>query len=289
MISRRKFLIRAGALAASSLFLVRSRPTGTDEEIFRRRIEQAAREKWKEKPLGEIVTAAGTSFLGTPYVAHSLELPGRERLVVNLRAFDCTTFVESTLALARCVKEGRTSMADFMRELRTMRYRRGVIDGYASRLHYFVDWVDDNAAKGIVRDVTEELGGEPYRKQINYMTTHAPAYRQLAAAEVLRAISVREDSVNARTHYVVATAGLAAVEPKIQSGDIVGIATAEAGSDVSHIGIAVRAGGAVHFLHAPLSGGKVELSRRTLAEYVGGSAARTGVIIARPLEPHDKA
>ncbi len=58
MISRRKFLIRAGALAASSLFLVRSRPTGTDEEIFRRRIEQAAREKWKDKPLGEIVTAA---------------------------------------------------------------------------------------------------------------------------------------------------------------------------------------------------------------------------------------
>ncbi len=289
MISRRKFLIRAGALAASSLFLVRSRPTGTDEEIFRRKIAQASREKWKEKTMGEIVTSAGTSFLGTPYVAHSLELPGKERLVVNLRAFDCTTFVESTLALARCVKEGRTSMADFMRELRTMRYRHGEIDGYASRLHYFVDWVDDNAAKGIVRDVTEELGGEPYRKQINYMTTHVSAYRQLAAAEVLRAISVREDSVNARSHYVVATAGLAAAEPKIQSGDIVGIATAEPGSDVSHIGIAVRAGGALRFLHAPLSGGKVELSRRTLAEYVGGSAGRTGVIIARPLEPHDKA
>ena len=45
-------------------------------------------------------------FLDLPYVAKTLENNDRERLVVNLRQLDCTTYVEIVLAIVRCVKQG---------------------------------------------------------------------------------------------------------------------------------------------------------------------------------------
>ena len=42
----------------------------------------------------------GKFFLGTPYVAGTLETKGAEHLVVNLREYDCVTFVENVVALA---------------------------------------------------------------------------------------------------------------------------------------------------------------------------------------------
>ncbi len=42
----------------------------------------------------------GKFFLGTPYVVGTLETKRGEHLVVNLREFDCVTFVENVVALA---------------------------------------------------------------------------------------------------------------------------------------------------------------------------------------------
>ena len=39
-------------------------------------------------------------LLGIPYVAHTLEVNKTEKLVVNLRQLDCTTFVENVVALS---------------------------------------------------------------------------------------------------------------------------------------------------------------------------------------------
>ena len=41
----------------------------------------------------------GKFFLGTPYVTGTLETEGAEHLVVNLREYDCVTFVENVVAL----------------------------------------------------------------------------------------------------------------------------------------------------------------------------------------------
>jgi hypothetical protein len=47
-----------------------------------------------------------STFVGTPYEPGTLELPGPERLVVNLRTFDCVTLVEHALVLARLITRG---------------------------------------------------------------------------------------------------------------------------------------------------------------------------------------
>ncbi|MGD9771744.1 MAG: N-acetylmuramoyl-L-alanine amidase-like domain-containing protein, partial [Parabacteroides sp.] len=53
----------------------------------------------KDLPLQDLVVQTALYFEGTPYVASTLEQTP-EQLVVNLREFDCTTFVESVLALS---------------------------------------------------------------------------------------------------------------------------------------------------------------------------------------------
>lgn len=286
-------LFAGGALVAPSIapllgsLVVAQEDSGAsaDENIFRELMNKAVQQGWDRRPIGEVVTAVGLSFLGAPYVAHSLEAPGSERLIVNLHAFDCTTFYESTLVLSRCIKLGRHEFDDFKRQLQFVRYRSGVLDGYPSRLHYFTDWVADNSRKNVVRDVTEELGGVRLKKHLDFMSTHVSAYRQLRDPGNLSKIIETEHQINAREQYYVPKNLVGGIQHKVQPGDIIGIMTSLEGLDASHTGMAIVDEGTVRFLHAPLSGGFVERSPHSLAEYLAGHAQQTGIVVARPLEP----
>jgi hypothetical protein len=294
---RRWFLVRLMLLAGSTISLVRpallssalapkmQRRDASDEDLFHDVINKHSGPSILSKPIGELIADLGISFLGTPYVAHSLENPGKEQLVVNLRAFDCTTFVENMFVIARCIKLGTASFDDFKKQLQFVRYRSGIIKEYPSRLHYFTDWVGDNQQKGTLADVTRKIGGVPYRKVINFMTTHTASYRQLFEKTYVDEMRVVEDKLNAADHFYIPKDRVAEVEADIHSGDFIGIATAVEGIDVSHIGLAVEKGGTIRFLHAPLSGGAVELSPGSLAAYLASHNKQTGIMVARAQEP----
>lgn len=261
-------------------------PSGaTDEEIVAKTFDLAARRGLAGEELGEIIAVVGGSFTGAPYEAHTLEVPGPERLVVDLRTFDCTTFVESMLALARCVRLATPTFEAFKEQLQKIRYRNGVIQGYPSRLHYFIDWLGDNEAKGIVRNITHDLGGVSITKPIDFMTTHTSAYHQLSDKANVAALAEVEKRLSARAYAVLPKRAVENALPKIQNGDVVALATLTQGLDVSHVGFAVRSGNTVKFLHAPLSGGSVTLSEHSLSEFVAGVAKATGIIVGRPLKP----
>jgi len=96
---------------------------------------------------GDLIVEIGRLFINKPYKGGTLDNVGKEKMIVNVSAFDCTTFVETVLALARCVADGKISHNQFMRNLKLIRYRQGKINGYSSRLHYFTDWLRDNEQK----------------------------------------------------------------------------------------------------------------------------------------------
>src|SRR5689334_20120832 len=76
--------------------------TPADVEQYQRRSKELA--SFQNESVHQRVLLGGKSFLGTPYVAQTLEAPlpagSDEALVVNLQGLDCTTFVETTMALA---------------------------------------------------------------------------------------------------------------------------------------------------------------------------------------------
>ena len=71
-----------------------------DIEIFDSKFQLAFKENLTEKPICDVIAEIGKSFIGTNYLAHSLEAEGDEQLVINLTGLDCNTFLENSLVLA---------------------------------------------------------------------------------------------------------------------------------------------------------------------------------------------
>jgi hypothetical protein len=105
------------------------------------------------------------AFLYYPYIANSLVGgPQRaEELVVNLEAFDCVTYIETVMSLAR----SRTTKG-FLHELTNMRYKDGKI-AWPSRHHYFSDWMKHNAKRGVVDIRTRGVGSHSIEKKIDFV------------------------------------------------------------------------------------------------------------------------
>jgi len=256
-----------------------------DEQICAQKFEIALAAGLQHEPIGDVVVEIGRSFLGTPYLAHALEVPGEERLVINMRGLDCVSFYENALVLARCIKMGTNTFEAYTDQLRLLRYRGGKIDGYASRLHYTSDYIYDNDKKGVWKDITKEIGGVPMKKVVNFMSTHPKAYRQIRDGKgVLEKIAAMEEAVNARTTYYIPKKNVESVVPRLRNGDILGFTTSMEGLDTSHTGILVKEHGRTQVLHAPLAGKQVVVSESSLPEYLKRNTKMTGIIVARPLE-----
>ena len=274
----------ASALLAETTF-GRMIQEAKDEEVCRQKFDIAVAAGLEHEPIGDVVVEIGRSFLGTPYLANALEVPGEEHLVVNMRGLDCVSFYENALVLARCIKKGVTSFEEYKNQLQFIRYRGGVIDGYASRLHYTSDYIFDNEVKGVWKNISKDIGGVPLKKPVNFMSTHPDAYRQIREGKgVLKQIAAIEDDINARTNYYVPKEKASSVMPKLRNGDILGFTTSLEGLDTSHTGILVMEHGRSQVLHAPLAGKMVVLSESTLPVYLERNKKMTGFIAARPLD-----
>ena len=220
---------------------------------------------------GQMVALMCREFLGTPYVAHTLE-GSTELLRVNLDELDCSTFMETAVALAMTVNERRGSWHDYLRNLERIRYRSGVMDGYASRLHYVADWVSNNVYRGNVLDAALLFPDTDYMvKTIDFMSEHRNLYPALADSATLEAIKhVENGYVNHRFPYIKASRlGRRDVMASFRDGDMVAFMTNMRGLDVSHWGIVVLdSDGVPHVMHASSSGGKVVLTDGSLADFV---------------------
>jgi len=260
----------------------------TDVEVCNAKFKFAVSENLINKPINQVMIAIGKSFLGTPYQAHTLENGSAEKLTVHLTGLDCYTFYESTLAISRCVKLKKLSFKDYLEQIKLIRYRGGKLNGYLSRLHYALDWLYDNQRRGIVKDVTKEIGGIPYKKKIDFMSTHYELYKRLKDhPELLPRLKNIEDAINKRNYYYIPQNKIARYEYKIKSGDIILLTTNIKGLGIGHTGIAIRLkeDGRIHFLHAPNIGKKVQITPVPLSDYVQSVKKHTGIIVVRPLEP----
>jgi hypothetical protein len=243
-----------------------------------------------EAPLGPAIVRTGELARGTTYQPGTLDAylrrggrPGREPLTLSLTRFDCVTLVESCLGVARAAAEDG-SWAAFAREVERMRYRDGRRDGYGSRLHYFSEWIQDGARRGLVRELGGELGGTPDTRPLRFMTTHRASYPSLRDDRVFQQITEIERRRDDAPRLVVPTKRLPLVVDRIESGDVLAFATEIPGLDVTHAALAYRSpDGVLRVLHAPLSGGVVEITCTTLPEYVAAIRHATGVLVARPL------
>lgn len=194
-------------------------------------------------------------LLGRPYVASGLvgsaETP--EVLSASLDAFDCVTYVETVLALAR----SRTAR-EFPDVLRCIRYEGGQV-AWERRNHYMTGWIRSNARSGVIRPVPAEASAVWKERLLDAVPGLPPRPARFAC---------------------IPKARMAKFELRLATGDLIFFVSTRPHLDVFHCGILVRDSESLRMRHAAKSrGGVVE---QDLDAFLKANRM-AGVMVMRPL------
>lgn len=270
-------------------------PFGTvfkGREKFDYLVQQARANDWKSLRIGERTAAVGRALVGTRYKSFTLEIDDRsEAPSANFYGMDCWTYFEISLGFARMLDDPQAwwTPERLLHHIERDRYRGGQCTGeYLSRLHYLEDWLADNDRRGLVSDLTRQLGGVRSNHAAHEMTFGWRHYRYLKAnPSLLAPLGRMEAKVSERPLNQIPKKRVARIESKLKSGDIIGIVSRDRPGlySTSHVGLAYRAkDGALHFMHAssPRNYGKVVVDSR-LSSYLARYSTDSGILVARPL------
>jgi hypothetical protein len=205
--------------------------------------------------IGARIAALSKQFLGHPYQKNLLigAVDEAEVFTASFDAFDCVTYIETVLSLARA-----STPDEFIENLRHIRYADGIVD-WKKRNHYMTTWIRNNKRAGVVRDRTRGPGVIERR-------------RCLRALNGLPERTVRVRSIPKREFM--------RHQQDVQTGDLIFFASTRLDRDVFHCGVLIR-DEIVRMRHAPLSRGHVV--DQDLAEFLRANRM-SGVIVVRPRE-----
>jgi len=284
------FLICSAAFASESRLPFSTVFKGQDQ--FNRLVSKAKAGNWQALPIGERTAAVGQALVGTRYKHFTLEIDNRiEAPSANFQGMDCWTFFEIALGFARMLDEPEPNWSPerLLHYIELDRYRGGECTGeYLSRLHYLEDWLYDNDRRGLVEDLTRDLGGRSVPHSAREMSVGWRHYRYLAAnRSLLGPLARMEANVSSQPLYEIPKSRVAGIESKLRSGDIIGVIGRDRSGfySTSHVGLALRTSdGVLHFMHASSPGnyGHVIVDAQ-LSKYLYRYHSDSGILVARPL------
>lgn len=233
-----------------------------------------------DSTLSQRMERASSALLGTRYTLDPLGEGESARYDRDPRfrtdAFDCTTFVESVIAIAKA-----TTKSEIIPWLDSIRYKDGIVS-FETRNHLpGVDWIQNNLATGLLEDITEEIApgqteiaqtlierDEWYRSlKATRLSGIAPADRRARLRE-LQSLSANHGKEIERIVYIKRSALFANpdIAAKIPDGSVVNLV--RPGWDIryrigtrlniSHQGLVFHRQGVVYFRHASSSGTVME-------------------------------
>jgi len=253
-----------------------------DREIFNSLNQIAKVLPFDSMSTADQIIETGKLFLQTPYIGGTLDNNEKEELIINLHQLDCTTYLENVLALTQSLNKSQANISDFSKNIESIRYRDGKLNDYTSRLHYFSDWIIDNEKKGLVKNISKKIGGEPYLKTINFMSSHISAYPALVKdTSLIEIIKETEKRLNSHRYFYIHESNIQQLEDKIHDGDFIAITTKIKGLDVSHTGIAIHLNKRLHLMHASSKAKKVVISDLPLADMIQKNSLQSGIIVTR--------
>jgi|688.fasta_scaffold02112_13 hypothetical protein len=272
----------------------------SDQEIVQAKLKQF----WKYRHLetNYLCFLIAESFIGTPYQENTLETNQNEELVINLRAFDCVTFLDNVIALCLCLKSNHQEIGSFeffCRNIQLIRYRKGLLSGYESRLHYFSDWLRDGQRKGLLQllpanhkqlaevnllsnsltDCEKKESIQIVESKLNLENTKWP----ISYFDCQDLNQVLNSRINARANPQINTQN-----PEkflLRSGNIIGFVSNKVGLDFNHVAfvkqISSSQGENLTFIHASSINRQVEIYDGSLLEYCQSKKSNKGITAAK--------
>ncbi|HVB81943.1 MAG TPA: N-acetylmuramoyl-L-alanine amidase-like domain-containing protein [Candidatus Binataceae bacterium] len=223
----------------------------------RRCVERLLSKTKNDRCAGSRIDVLSRHFLGHPYKPNPLigSPDTAEVFTSSLDGFDCVTYIETIVALARA-----SNIDDFTEWLRKIRYERGRIQ-WERRNHFMTQWIRNNTRQGIIRPVSMPA---------------VPIVSRERVLNVVPGLAARRTCVKC-----VPKAAVPRLEPHLQSGDLIFFASTRKHLDVFHAGIIARDGKRVLMRHASRSRGLVV--EQELSDFLKANRM-TGVIVVRPQE-----
>ena len=271
-----------------NILLSQNKPNHPPEvDGFQSLMEYAQKEKLSQHSMSEIIYRLTGYFLGTPYQEGLLDQFQEETLYVSLKGFDCVLFVETVLAIAQGVAVQDYSYQTLLKNIESLRYVNGDLQGYCSRLHYFSDWIEDNKSRGKVENITGKLGGVFLNKKLNFISHHRGSYPQLVEDKNYQCIVQREQKLASLPFHFIPTNQIKSIYAQLKPGDIIAVATNIEGLDFTHTGFVYQNDdNTMGFIHAsPI--GKVTIAR-DLSQYIARVDNAIGIVVVRALDPRLK-
>jgi len=223
--------------------------------LSRRRVEQLLSKTKHEDVAASRIEILSRNFLGLPYQPNPLigSADTAEVFTASLDGFDCVTYIETVIALARA-----SNVDDFTEWLRKIRYERGRIE-WKQRNHYMTQWIRNNVGERIVKPIS------------------IPTVPTLSRERVLNVVPGLDSQ---RTVVkCVPKSAVPRLERYLQSGDLIFFASTRKNLDMFHAGIIVRDNNKVSMRHASRSqGGVVE---QELSDFLKANRM-AGVVVVRP-------
>lgn len=224
----------------------------------RRQVQQLLSEAKDHHPIGKRIDVLSRHFLGHPYQENPLigSADRAEVLVASLDGFDCVTYIETVLALARA-----SDVDDFIEWLRKIRYEKGCIQ-WKRRNHYMTLWIRNNLRAGIVTRISMRA---------------VPKHTRQRVLNVVPGLAVRSTRVRC-----IPKPAVAHLTAYLQSGDLIFFVSTRKNLDMFHAGVIVRDGKSILMRHASLSQGTVV--EKKLTEFLQANRM-AGVVVVRPRIP----
>jgi cell wall-associated NlpC family hydrolase len=224
-------------------------------DLSRHRVAQLLSKKESEGSIASRIETLSRYFLGRAYKPNPLigSAHKAEVFTASLAGFDCVTYIETVVALARA-----SNVDNFTDWLRKIRYEQGRIQ-WTRRNHYMSLWIRNNVRNGILKPVS------------------MPALPTISKDRVLNVVPGLDPQ---RTRLkCLPKAAVPRLERYLQTGDLIFFASTRKNLDVFHAGIIVRDGKKVLMRHASRSQGSVV--EQELNEFLKAHRM-AGVIVVRP-------
>jgi cell wall-associated NlpC family hydrolase len=220
-----------------------------------RRVEQLLSQTKNDRSAASRIEFLSRRFLGCPYKPDPLigSADKAEVFTAALDGFDCVTYIETVVALARA-----SNVDDFTDWLRKIRYDQGRIQ-WDRRNHYMSLWIRNNVRDGILKPVSKPTVPTVSRERVlNVVPGLAPQRTRIKC---------------------VPKAAVPRLERHLQTGDLIFFASTRKNLDTFHAGIIVSDGKKVLMRHASRSQGSVV--EQELSEFLKANRM-AGVIVVRP-------
>jgi cell wall-associated NlpC family hydrolase len=208
-----------------------------------------------DRSTGSRIDAFSRHFLGRSYQPNPLigSAATAEVFTASLNEFDCVTYIETVLALARA-----SSVDNFAERLRKIRYERGRIQ-WDRRNHYMTRWIRNNLRAGLLSKISmPAVPTVTLERVLNVVPGLAPCRTRLKC---------------------VPKRAVPRLEGYLKTGDLMFFASTRKHLDVFHAGIIVRDGKRVLMRHASRSRGRVV--EQELPDFLKTNRM-AGVIVVRP-------